>query len=244
MAVNMLRFAANELRQAAGFMRSRACGFIFAFFVCGALITPQMAAAQTTSSAAAKILNIDPQRSVVHFDIGVLLVLRRSGTFSSLEGTIEVDSQAQSASIRVRIPAATAHMKDPDQTRLLLSDDFFDAAQHPWIEFSSEAFSLKPSSSARQVRGRLLIRGVERSVVFSVTAGACLDAPGTAPCNVRVDGQVKRSNFGMVSHRRTLGDQVRLRIEVALDPIGANATDTKPKTKRARVKSTQPPDHR
>lgn len=164
-----------------------------------------------------RALIVDSVDSKVHFDIGVLVVLRRSGTFSAIEGQVDVDASGKLAHILIRIPTKSARMKDPDQTALLLSPDFFDARSHPWIVFRSDALPLE-AAKAKRVRGSLAIRGVERPVVFQVQADACLDDPGLRRCHVRVEGSVRRSSFGMVEYKRTLADQVRLRIDVVLRP--------------------------
>ncbi len=190
------------------------------------LIVATAGASTPTSPSPARELIVDSAASKVYFDIGVLVVLRKSGTFSGLEGAIGVDSAAGQANISIRIPAKSAHMKDPEHTQLLLSPDFFDARTHPWIEFRSTAMPLT-SSKARRIKGTLTIRGVERPVTFAVSADACLDEPGLRQCQVRVEGSIKRSAFGMVEFKRTLGDTVHLRIEVVLKPEAVKVAKAK-----------------
>jgi len=165
----------------------------------------------------ARELIVDTAQSQVHFDIGVLVVMRRSGTFSELEGSVVIDADAKLAQILIRIPTASARMRDPEQTELLLSPDFFDARAHPWIEFRSDAMPLE-STQASKVHGSLRIRGIERPVVFAVQADRCLAEHGLRRCQVRVEGSIKRSAFGMVQFKRTLADTVHLRIDVVLRP--------------------------
>ena len=185
------------------------------------LMSPRTDVGAASAAPAVEIgtgaLVVDSAESKVHFDIGVLMVLRRSGTFSALEGSVQMDAAGRLANILIRIPTRSVRMRDPDQAALLLSPDFFDADAHPWIEFRSDSLPLE-STKSRQVPGTLSIRGVERPVVFSVQADSCFDGPGLRRCHVRVEGTVKRSSFGMVGYKRTLADQVRLRIDVVLRP--------------------------
>jgi len=200
------------------------------------------APAPDPAPAPARELMVDTAQSQVHFDIGVLVVMRRSGTFSELEGSVAVDADAKVARILIRIPSASARMRDPEQTELLLSPDFFDARAHPWIEFRSDSMPLE-SSQASEVHGSLRIRGIERPVVFALQADACLANPGLTRCQVRVEGSIKRSTFGMVGFKRTLADTVHLRINLVLrrSPKSkhlASAQRASTKTKAGRVRKS------
>lgn len=201
-----------------------------------------MAAAGAATGVPARELIVDSAASQVHFEIGVLVVMRKKGTFTELEGSVAVDHASGHANIAIRIPAKSARMKDPEHTQLLLSPDFFDARAHPWIEFNSDAMPLE-STKARRIQGTLTIRGIERPVMFAVSADACLAQPGLRQCRVRVEGSIRRSAFGMVEFKRTLADHVHLRIEVVLKPetakvAGAKRPAAKPKaTVRSRKRT-------
>lgn len=162
------------------------------------------------SQPAAQTLRIDAARTVVDFQIAALWILRRSGRFDGIDGTLEIAAGGESAQIRVRIEVDSVRMKDPDHVELLLSPAFFDAARYPLIEFESAPFALSGASSLA-LPGRLTVRGISRQVRFNLDLRECRPGP-PAPCKVIVDGVLQRSQFGMTEYRRTLAEDVHLRI--------------------------------
>lgn len=155
-------------------------------------------------------LRIDAARTTVEFQIAALWILRRSGRFDHIDGTLDIAAGGDSAQIRVRIEVDSVTMKDPDHVELLLSPAFFDADRHPWIEFESEPFALS-GQSPLALPGHLTVRGIRQQVVFNLDLRQCQPGP-PAPCKVIVDGVLQRSRFGMTEYRRTLAEAVHLKI--------------------------------
>lgn len=162
----------------------------------------------------ARTLRIDAARTTVEFQIAALWILRRSGRFDHIDGTLDIAAGGDSAQIRVRIEVDSVSMADPDHVELLLSPAFFDANRYPWIEFESEPFALSgPSPLA--LPGHLTVRGMRQPVRFNLDLGQCRLGP-PAPCKVIVDGVLQRSRFGMTEYRRTLAEAVHLRISATV----------------------------
>ena len=161
-------------------------------------------------------LQLDSRNTEVEFEIAALWILRRHGRFTEVAGRIDSDPTAGTAVISVRIRVDSVRMKDPDHVRLLLSPEFFDAAQHPWIEFRSEPFAIEGKAQA-SLPGSLSLRGVTRKVRFDIDRGHC-DLRVGAGCEVVVNGSLKRSRFGMTEYRRTLADKVHLKIAARIEP--------------------------
>jgi len=163
-----------------------------------------------------RVFRIDASAARVEFDIAALWILHRRGHLSDIDGSVQISADGQSAEIQVRIRVDSVRMKDPDHVELLLSPAFFDAAQHPWIEFRSDAFALS-GDTRLALPGELSVRDIRRRVDFSIDLGNCRpDLP--EPCTVTVDGVLQRSHFGMTEYRRTLADKVHLKIEATLAP--------------------------
>jgi polyisoprenoid-binding protein YceI len=181
-----------------------------------------LAAAIATEGAAAgsepspRTFRIEATSARVEFDITALWVLHRRGHFRDLDGSLTISADGSSAEIDVRIRVDSVQMKDPDHVELLLSEAFFDAERHPWIEFRSDAFAL--SGDIRlALPGTLAVRGISRRVRFDIDLGSC--RPGLPEtCTVVVDGVLQRSQFGMNEYRRTLSDKVYLKIAATLGP--------------------------
>jgi polyisoprenoid-binding protein YceI len=179
-----------------------------------AIAVEGMAGSCAGSHPAPRTFPIDASNARVGFDVAALWILHRRGHFGDVDGNLWLAADGQSATIKVRLRVDSVQMKDRDHVELLLSPAFFDAAQHPWIEFSSDAFAL---SGARRLAlpGTLTVRGITRRVRFDVELGSC--RPGVPePCAVTVDGVLQRSRFGMTEYRRTLADKVFLEIAVTL----------------------------
>jgi polyisoprenoid-binding protein YceI len=153
---------------------------------------------------------LDPASTHVGFDIVAIWILRRRGEFKDMEGSMTVAPDRGSAVIEVRIRVASVEMPNADHTELLLSPDFFDAAQHAWIEFRSDRF-VPGQGRWLNLPGTLQVRGISQRVQFSVQTSRCSLEPGR-PCEVEVNGTLQRSQFGMTEYRRTLADEVHLRI--------------------------------
>lgn len=153
---------------------------------------------------------LDPASTHVGFDIVAMWILRRRGEFREIEGAMEVAPDRDSAVIDVRIRVGSVQMPNPDHTELLLSPEFFDAAQHPWIEFRSDRF-VPGQGQWLDLPGTLQVRGISQRVRFSAQTSRCSLEPGQR-CEVEVDGSLSRSQFGMTEYRRTLADEVHLRI--------------------------------
>lgn len=171
--------------------------------------------APTESDSAARTLRIDGADTTVEFTIAALWILRRHGHFDHLEGTLDVTADGRSARIGVRIQVDSVAMSDPEHVELLLSPAFFDANRYPWIEFVSEPFPLS-GASPLSLPGHLTVRGITLPVVFNLDLENCRPGP-PAPCAVVVDGVLQRSRFGMTEYRRTLADQVHLRIAAVVE---------------------------
>ncbi len=161
-----------------------------------------------------RTIPIDASNARVEFDIMALWVLHRRGHFGELHGSLTISTDGQSAAIDVRIRVDSVQMRDRDHVDLLLSPAFFDAAQHPWIEFRSDAFALS-GDTRLALPGTLNVRGISRPARFDIDLGSC--RPGLPePCTVIVDGVLQRSRFGMTEYRRTLADKVNLQIAARL----------------------------
>jgi polyisoprenoid-binding protein YceI len=181
-----------------------------------------LAAAIATEGVAAgseplpRTFRIEATSARVEFDIAALWVLHRRGHFRDLDGSLTISADGASAEIDVRIRVDSVQMKDPDHVELLLSEAFFDAEQHPWIEFRSDAFALS-GDTRLALPGTLTVRGISRRVRFDIDLGSC--RPGLPEtCTVIVDGVLQRSQFGMNEYRRTLSDKVYLKIAATLGP--------------------------
>jgi polyisoprenoid-binding protein YceI len=162
--------------------------------------------------------------SSAQFRVRVLGIMPLSGAFAAPTGAIVIDRDARTGSVEAVIRSDSVTMANPDNAEWARSPEFFDAARHPEIRFSSERFPLSLLAEGGELRGTLQIRGHTEPVTFVVDPGRCdLDVPDGAAegaptprggrCEVAARGAISRSRFGMVA-RRAVADRVTLRLRI------------------------------
>ncbi|MGN6520823.1 MAG: YceI family protein [Dokdonella sp.] len=163
------------------------------------------------------IIRLDASRSDVGFRVKVMWLLGIRGHFGKVDGTVRLDPFRNELRVDARIDAASVRMASASYEEWVKSPEFFDAAAHPQIEFTSDAFPRARLRAGGELPGQLTVRGVRQPVQFDLKPAAC-DRPAY-DCPIRVAGAIRRSMFGMGSHRGTLADKVELDFTVyALPP--------------------------
>lgn len=166
----------------------------------------------TPAQALPARMGFDPARSEAGFSVRMRWLQKFTGRFSRFRGEVRTlgDGRGQ---VELEIDATSLDMGTRARaTEWALSDEFFDAANHPVIVFVSEPFPLTLATEGGELAGELSLRGVTRRVGFEMLAAEC-DRPGR-DCPVRVDGVVKRTDFGMDAHRVAVQDKVNLDFSV------------------------------
>lgn len=185
--------------------RSRACILLLALACLGG-----------ARAAPAQRLVIDAARSHAEFAVRLLWFSHVVGRFEDLQGQVLLGSDDR-ARVEARIRVASVHMERERHARTLLSPEFFDAARYPEIRFESEPTPAAYLAHGGRLRGQLTLRGATRPVSFRMLPSDCPE-PGVRPCTILVHGTVRRSAFGMRSHRTTLSDRVELGLVIVLTP--------------------------
>lgn len=162
--------------------------------------------------------------SSAQFRVRVFGIMPLAGAFAAPSGAIMIDREARIGSVEAVIRSDTVSMSNPKNAEWARSAEFFDAARHPEIRFSSARFPLSLLARGGELRGTLEIRGRTQPVTFVVDPGRCdLDVPDGegdgAPtprggqCEVAARGAISRAGFGMVA-RRAVADRVTLRLRI------------------------------
>lgn len=155
----------------------------------------------------------DAARSHAEFQVRVMWLFTVEGRFGGVTGELRIDHAARTAQVNASIDATRVSMRRKDHEDWVKSPEFFDTARHPTLKFESEPFPLAVLDQGGNILGTLSVRGQARPVQFSLRASDC---PGDAAraCPVIADGSIQRGDFGMKSHRTTLGDRVRLHLTI------------------------------
>src|SRR6187431_965541 len=116
----------------------------------------------------ATIWNIDPTHSEVQFKVKHLVISTVTGAFKKFSGSIEADGEnfdGAKASFNLDVDSIDTNQADRDGH--LKSDDFFAAAQHPFISFKNGVLK-KKSAESYALTGELTVRDVTKSVTLDV----------------------------------------------------------------------------
>ena len=170
-----------------------------------------------TSTPLAGAYTADPIHSSFGFAVRYQGVSLFRGTLNEVtatlaDGRLEGSAKVESISIRT-----------PEQFRAhVLSAEFFDAANHPEVTFSSSSLDLREDGTA-EVDGELTIKGITRPVhavgTWTEPAG---DAFGGTRGHLKLEAVVDRTEFDMnwnlplPSGGNALANEVTLTVELSL----------------------------
>lgn len=167
------------------------------------------------------IWNIDPTHSEVQFKIKHLVISTVTGQFNSFSGKIESDGEnfdGARASFEADVKSVDTNNNDRDNH--LKSADFFDAENHPKLEFKNGILS-KKNDEEYTLEGDMTIRGNTKKVTLSVNLGGIMDDPyGNRKAGFEISGKINRKDFGLTWSAVTeaggvvVGDEVRLILNV------------------------------
>ena len=173
--------------------------------------------ATATAPLLASNYNADPVHSSFAFAVRYQGVSLFKGTLSDVvasvtDGRLEGTAQVESISIRT-----------PDQFRQhVLSGEFFDAANHPEVRFTSSDVELREDGTV-SVAGELTIRGITRPVHATGTwIAPAADAFGNRRGHLNLEAVIDRTEFDMnwnmalPSGGNVLANDVTLTVELSL----------------------------
>jgi len=171
----------------------------------------------TTATKLSGTYTADPVHSSFAFAVRYQGVSLFKGTLDEVDAKLvdgKLDGSAKVESISIRTPEQfRAHV---------LSAEFFDAANHPTVEFRSNDVELGEDGTAR-VEGELTIKGITRPITAAGTWIAPeADAFGNTRGHLNLEAVVDRTEFDMnwnmalPSGGNVLSNDVTLTVELSL----------------------------
>ncbi|MBK6726518.1 MAG: YceI family protein [Xanthomonadales bacterium] len=157
---------------------------------------------------------IEPAQSTIRFELYALGWWPVRGS-AVAQGSVVVRDELADIDASVSLQSLT--MARAGYREWALSPEFFAATEHPQLEFHTHAIPLRRLREGGVIEGELRVRGRARAARFQLAASDC--AASAAPCRVRADGQLSRRAFGMRSRRFTLGDRIRIELDLQLVPV-------------------------
>jgi len=164
---------------------------------------------------------IDNLHSEITFKVRHMMISNVSGSFGKFTASAQSEGEdfsnptfsfsAEIDSINTGVADRDAHLK---------SADFFDAANHPQLTFTSSSVE-KVSEEELKINGEMSIRGISKNIQLTAEfAGIAVDPYGQTKTGLTIRGKIKRSEFGLVWSAVTeagsivVGDDVHLTCEV------------------------------
>jgi polyisoprenoid-binding protein YceI len=141
---------------------------------------------------------IDPMHSEVNFKVKHLMISTVTGNFQTFDASMQAEqSDFSDAKISFEADIDSISTNNVQRDGHLKSPDFFDAANHPKLTFTSNSFKHK-SGSAYLLEGNLSLRGNTKSITMEVEyAGKMLDPYGNEKHGFEIAGKISRKEFGL-----------------------------------------------
>jgi polyisoprenoid-binding protein YceI len=164
---------------------------------------------------------LDPTHSELQFKVKHLMISTVTGQFNRFSGVVEteetdftkarIDFTAEINSISTNNEQRDAHLKN---------GDFFDAANHPQLSFTSDKMK-KINDEEYKLEGTLTLRGTRKKVHLDVELGGITQDPwGNTRAGFTITGKINRQDFGISFGAVTetggllLGDEVKIMANV------------------------------
>ena len=168
-----------------------------------------------TTAQAGERYAIDRSHTLVQFSVDRFGFNAIIGTFFNVEGSVLLDDATPSnSSVEARIVVASLTSGDATRDGHLAGALWFNAARFPEMTFRSTSVAVQGGNMAR-VTGDLTILGVARPVTLDVRLNKRGIDPATKleAAGFSATAQLKRSDFGMTTAGKLIGDEVQIRIE-------------------------------
>jgi polyisoprenoid-binding protein YceI len=144
------------------------------------------------------IWTIDTMHSSVTFKVRHLVISSVTGKFNTFEATVESEKD-DFTDARIRFSADISSIDTGVEQRdnHLKSPDFFDAANHPKLNFVSTGVE-KKGEGEYKIKGDLTIRGVSKPVVLDAEFGGIQnDMYGRTVAGFELSGKIDRQEYGL-----------------------------------------------
>ena len=175
---------------------------------------------------AAEVYQFDKVHTQILFFVDHFGFSKSQGEFLEFEGQFSFDkNNFEKSEVRITIDAESIDMDDDKWNRKMMGKKYFNTALHPTIEFKSTRIERVDESNAR-VHGNLTLLGTARPITLEMRfnkAGLNI-ATGKKTAGFSGHASLHRSDYGMSTFLKYIGDEVEIRLEVeaAVEPFRKN----------------------
>ncbi len=110
-----------------------------------------------------------PEKSSFEFKIPVMFIFPVTGTFTGVNGTVEISSDLYEVAVDLTIDPSTIDTGNDKRDDHLRSEDFFNVKKYPVISFSASKISRQATGGEYSVEGELTIKDVTNDIVVPIT---------------------------------------------------------------------------
>lgn len=172
-------------------------------------------------TAVKTIWGVDPMHSEVEFKVKHLVISTVKGIFKEFSATIENEGEGfEKATFTFEANVESIFTNQSDRDNHLKSADFFDAANHPTLNFKSTSVT-KKSQDTYKITGDFTIKGVTKSVELTAEfGGVATDPYGNVKAGFEITGIINRKDFGLTFHAVTeagnivVSDDIKLNVNL------------------------------
>ena len=136
---------------------------------------------------------LDPSHSEVSFKVKHMMISTVTGHFDEFEASIETEQEDfKNAEMKFSAKVDSINTKNIDRDAHLKSEDFFNAAAHPELSFTSTAFD------GEKLTGKITLRGVTKEITLEVDYNGIVEDPyGQTKAGFEFTGSLNRKDFGL-----------------------------------------------
>jgi polyisoprenoid-binding protein YceI len=165
---------------------------------------------------------IDPTHSEIGFKVKHMMFTNVSGKFNAYDADIATENDDfTNSKIHFSADINSIDTNNSDRDNHLKSADFFDAENHPKLEFVSTGLS--KSGDDYQLTGDLSLHGVTKPVKLDAEVSGLLKDPwGNTKVALNINGKINRKDWGLNWNSALetggvlVGEDVKLNIELQL----------------------------
>ncbi len=164
--------------------------------------------------------NVDPSHSEVGFQVKHMGIATVKGKFKEFQGSLTI-AEDGTATATGTVQVASVDTNEAQRDEHLRSADFFDAATHEQIAFTSTKIEAVDDETFK-IHGDITIHGITKPITLeAVVEGSDVDPWGNTRVGLSVTGQINRSDFEMKfnqalgSGNMLVSDKVKLTLDIS-----------------------------
>jgi polyisoprenoid-binding protein YceI len=169
---------------------------------------PSTLHAQTGSYA------LDPSHTRVHWEVQHFGTSTSRGRFDDIRGSLALNSATGTGEVAITVAPASVNT-GVGPLDGVLRRSYLATEQHPQAYFVAQGWRWQREAPL-EVRGELTLRGVSRPLSLRAPLLRCYAHPQLQRevCGADLEGEFRRSEFGITDGLPFIGDTVRLKIQV------------------------------